>query len=152
MDLYKIPGDTGHPWRLKKFVEYQHEVPSIHYRVLGEYIKKYVSNKDEAVMMCWYMSATYNEVTCVLLNEIFHWQDLTPKNVRSYCQDFWAEYKKVLDFGSSRKYAKNMDWFPVLMEEFTRKTKLHPYKWLLDKSQSDTPLESYKKVYSERKY
>lgn len=149
MDLYNIPGDTGHPWRLKKFVEYQHEVPSIHYRVLGEYIKKFVQNKDEAVMMCWYMSVTYNEVTCVLLKETFNWQDLTPKNVRSYCQDFWKRYKDVLDFGSSRKYAKNMDWFPVLMEEFIRKTHKDPFKWLIQSCESiDNPLYKYMRIFS----
>lgn len=148
MDLYNIPGDTGHPWRLKKFVEYQHEVPSIHYRVMGEYIKKYVSNKDDAVMMCWYMSATYNEVTCVLLNEIFNWHDLTPRELGSYCQRFWEEFKPVLNFGSSRKYAKNMDWFPSLMKEFIKKTKKHPYDWLIS-LQTKEPLEAYKKIYKE---
>ena len=80
-DLYSIPGDNGKDFRLKKFVEYQHEVPSIHYRVLGEYILRWVKDKDDAVMMCWYMSATYNEVTCVLLHELFKWRELTPKTV-----------------------------------------------------------------------
>lgn len=46
MDLYNIPNDDGKRYRLKKFVEYQHEVPSIHYRVLGEYIKKYMGGKE----------------------------------------------------------------------------------------------------------
>lgn len=146
MDLYHIPGDTGFPWRLNKFVEYQHEVPSIHYRVLGEYIKKYIPDKDDAVMMCWYMSATYNEVTCVLLQEIFQWKELTPKTVSRYCQKFWKQYKEVLDFGSSRKYAKNMDWFPMLMEEFIRLTHRHPFKWLQGVLQND-PVKSYHAVF-----
>ena len=65
MDLYHIPGDTGGDWRIGKFVEYQHEVPSIHYRVMGNYIVDWVPDRDDAVMMCWYMSATYNEITCM---------------------------------------------------------------------------------------
>lgn len=152
MDLYHIPGDTGKDWRLNKFVEYQHEVPSIHYRVLGEYIKRYVSDKDDAVMMCWYMSATYNEVTCILLNEIFDWKSLTPHTVNGYCKQFWNEYKPVLEFGSSRKYAKNMDWFPTLMEQFIRKTKKHPYQWLVSvstKTQKPSPICSYLDLYSD---
>lgn len=147
MDLYHIPGDTGGDWRLKKFVEYQHEVPSIHYRVLGEYIKEYIDNLDDAVMMCWYMSSTYNEVTCFLLQEIFDWKSLTPKTVKEYCNEFWSQYKPVLDFGSSRKYAKNMDWFPTLMESFIRVTHKKPYRWLLNLLSNDNPVKDYNRVY-----
>lgn len=148
MDLYHIPGDSGGDWRLNKFVEYQHEVPSIHYRVLGEYIKRYVKDKDDAVMMCWYMSATYNEVTCILLHEIFDWRSVNPRTVKEYCNDFWAEYKPLLEFGSSRMYAKNMDWFPVLMEQFIRKTKKNPYNWLVSVSTTSSPIDAYLALYS----
>ena len=141
MDIYNIPNDTGKDWRLKKFVEYQHEVPSIHYRVMGEYIKRHIVNKDDAVMMCWYMSCTYNEITCALLEEIFNWKALTPKTVSEYCKNFWEQHKENLDFGSSRKYAKNMDWFPKLIESFVRATKKHPYSWLKSFN------SSYEKLY-----
>lgn len=148
MDLYSIPGDTGGTWRLDKFVEYQHEVPSIHYRVLGEYIKKYVHDLDDAVMMCWYMASTYNEVTCVLLQEIFDWKSLTPSTVHEYCKNFWSENKYVLEFGSARKYAKNMDWFPILMEDFIRLTKKHPYRWLKSITKELKPLTAYRAVFN----
>lgn len=147
MDLYHIPGDTGGDWRLRKFVEYQHEVPSIHYRVLGEYIKTYVKDPNDAVMMCWYMSATYNEITCMLLQELLDWKSLTPKTVTEYFKNFWAETKPVLDFGSSRKYAKNMDWSPVLLDEFIRRTRRNPLRWLKNTC-CDNPVESYKNVFS----
>lgn len=147
MDLYHIPGDIGGHWRLDKFVEYQHEAPSIHYRVLGEYIKQYTANKDKAVMMCWYMSATYNEVTCVLLNEIFDWVILTPETLKHYCEQFWDKYKQVLDFGSSRKYAKNMDWFPELMNQFIKLTKKKPYRWLMSQK-GTSPEDTYHNIYS----
>ena len=146
MDLYHIPGDTGGMWRLDKFVEYQHEVPSIHYRVLGTYIKHYIHSKDEAVMMCWYMSVTYNEVTCALLHELIRWRKLTPDSVTQYCKQFWSKYKDVLDFGSSRKYAKNMDWFPELIEQFIRVTKKHPYKWLMSHNHNSSE-QTYRNIY-----
>ena len=149
MDLYNIPGDTGKSWRLNKFVEYQHEVPSIHYRVLGEYIKKHNLNPDDAVMMCWYMSCTYNEVTCILLNRVFNWRKLTPESLKSYCRKFWGGWKTSLDFGSSRKYAKNMDWFPELMIEFIKVTHKKPYKWLTGIIRAQlhiTPESSYKAI------
>lgn len=148
MDLYHIPGDSGGDWRLNKFVEYQHEVPSIHYRIMGEYIKRYVTDKDDAVMMCWYMSATYNEVTCILLNELFDWRSVSPGTVKEYCSQFWEEHKPVLEFGSSRKYAKSMDWFPVLMEQFIRKTKKKPYNWLISVSTRLDPVQAYIDLYS----
>ena len=147
MDLYNIPGDTGGTWRLDKFVEYQHEVPSIHYRVMGEYIKRYVPDLDDAVMMCWYMSSTYNEVTCVLLNKIFNWRELKPSTVHAYCTEFWEEHKPLLLFGSSRVYAKSMDWFPVLMEEFLKTTHKKPYKWLTALC-TETPEQNYHKVFT----
>lgn len=147
MDLYHIPGDTGGDWRLGKFVEYQHEAPSIHYRVMGNYIIDWVSDRDDAVMMCWYMSATYNEITCMLLQELFDWRSLIPRTVKDYCQRFWQEIKPVLDFGSSRKYAKNMDWFPTLMEAFIRTTHRKPYDWLRGLIQGD-PVEDYRRVFN----
>lgn len=150
MDLYNIPGDTGGHWRLDKFVEYQHEAPSIHYRMLGEYIKRYVKDKDDAVMMCWYMSATYNEVTCVLLLEILDWKNLTPDNLNYNCRQFWHRYKQVLDFGSSRKYAKNMDWFPELIKQFIRLTKKHPFRWLMSQK-GGSPQATYHSIYSSLK-
>ena len=130
MDLYKIPGDNGKDWRLHKFVEYQHEVPSIHYRVLGEYIKTYCNNKDEAVMLCWYMSCTYNEVTCALMGELIGFKSLNKNTYADTFDEFWKKYKPVLDFGSSRKYAKSMDWTPELLKEFYKHVKGKPYKWL----------------------
>lgn len=148
MDLYHIPGDTGKDWRLNKFVEYQHEVPSIHYRVMGEYIKKNFFNEDTSVMMCWFMSCTYNEVTCALLEKVFDWRHTTPKTVDSYCQKFWEDWKVLLDFGSSRKYAKNMDWFPTLMSEFIKATHKKPYRWLCSLLKED-PIESYYAVCKE---
>lgn len=145
MDLYNIPGDTGKRWRLNKFVEYQHEVPSIHYRVLGEYIKLHNMSKDDAVMMCWYMSCTYNEITCMLLHELIDWKSVSPQTLKSYYNEFWDTYKSVLDFGSSRMYAKNMDWFPTLMIEFTKVTHKKPYKWLVGLTR-ENPEDTYHSI------
>lgn len=147
MDLYNIPGDQGGTWRLKKFIEYQHEVPSIHYRVMGNYIIDWIAYEDDAVMMCWYMSVTYNEITCMLLQELFDWRSLSPKTIREYCNRFWEETKPFLDFGSSRKYAKNMNWFPILMESFIRTTHRKPYDWLRSLIKGD-PVKDYKRVYN----
>lgn len=135
MDLYHIPNDDGSYYRLYKFVEYQHEVPSIHYRFIGEWIKKYGYSKDRAVDMCWLMSVTYNEITCVVLDNMIR-QGMSAEQI-------WNNYKSVLDFGSARKYAKNCDWFIPLMREWERITQGNPHIWLL-RQQKATDTETYK--------
>lgn len=120
-DIYHIPNDNGKDYRLKKFVEYQHEVPSIHYRFLGEYIKRHGFTKDEALDMCFLMTITYNELTCILLFEML--KSMTPEEI-------WDKYKADLSFGSARKYAKNNDQFAELIEGWRSLTHNMPSEWL----------------------
>lgn len=138
-DLYHIPHDNGTDYRLKKFVEYQHEVPSIHYRFLGDYIVKYNISRAEAINMCWYMSITYNEITCLVLSKLF--------SVMSE-ETIWENYKTVLDFGSARKYAKNNDMFVQLMRDWKILTKGNPEKWLRDLN-SQTGEKTYRNIQRE---
>ena len=120
-DIYHIPFDDGKTYRLKKFVEYQHEVPSIHYRFLGEYIKKHGLSRDETVDLCFLMLITYNEITCILLHELLK---------RENPETIWKKYKENLLFGSARKYAKNNDQFCGLIADWKRTTNNEPYMWL----------------------
>ena len=139
-DIYHIPQDTGFPWRLDKFVEYQHEVPSIHYRFMGEWIKKHAIDLDEAVNMCWYMACTYNEITCVLFNHQGV-SKMGPNEIANY----WAANKPKLNFGSARKYAKNDDWFVPLMKSWAELTKGKPHEWLI-KQNRDNEYDTYRKI------
>lgn len=120
-DIYNIPNDDGKTYRLKKFVEYQHEVPSIHYRFLGEYIKKHSLSKDETVDQCFLMLVTYNELTCILLAELLKTQ--SP-------QEIWDRYKDKLAFGSARKYVKNNDQFVQLISDWRSMNNNMPFNWL----------------------
>ena len=70
MDIYHIPNDNGKDYRLKKFVEYQHEVPEVHYRFIAEYIYMHKLSKDTAIEMSFVLSTTYNEITTVLIHEL----------------------------------------------------------------------------------
>lgn len=140
-DLYNIPHDDKQDYRLRKFVEYQHEVPSIHYRFVGEWIKKYKIDKDRAVNICWYMLTTYNEITCILLDEFINCEKLSYEYI-------WDKYKENLDFGSSRKYAKNNDWFVPLMKQWDVITNGKPYEWLKKKEKKDAE-ETYKTLQKE---
>lgn len=120
-DIYHIPNDNGKDYRLKKFVEYQHEVPSIHYRFLGEYIKKHEFDKDTTVNFCYLMSITYNELTCILIHEMLK---------RYSPEEIWANYKNNLSFGSARKYAKNNDQFVDLIYDWRIATNNMPFEWV----------------------
>lgn len=120
-DIYHIPNDDGKRYRLDKFVEYQHEVPSIHYRFLGEYIKTHKFDKDITVDFCFLMCVTYNELTCILLHEMLK---------TSSPEEIWDNYKKNLSFGSARKYAKNNDQFVDLIYGWRSITNNMPFEWL----------------------
>lgn len=122
-DLYHIPNDNQKDFRLKKFIEYQHEVPSIHYRFMGEYIKNNNFDLNRTVNMCWLMSVTYNEITCIILDKMLYEEEKTPEEI-------WGKYKKYLNFGSARKYTKNNDKFIDLMKQWNKATNFEPYLWL----------------------
>lgn len=123
MDLYHIPNDDGVSYRLKKFVEYQHNVPSIHYRFAGEWAKKKGFGKDRAIQLCWYLSATYNEITAILIDYLVNEQRLSYKEI-------WQRYGERLDFGSARKHAKYNGRFLSLMKSWTELTHNRPCEWL----------------------
>lgn len=136
-DLYHIPNDDGKEYRLYKFVEYQHEVPSIHYRFMGEYIKRNEFDLDRTVNMCWLMSVTYNEITCIILDRLMYVERKSPEEI-------WKKYKAVLNFGSARKYAKNNNLFIPLMREWFKETKYNPYAWLKQYNTSDEEMTCLK--------
>lgn len=123
MDLYHIPNDDGTNYRLYKFVEYQHEVPEIHYRFLARWILKNGYGLDRTVNLSWLLSATYNEITSVILDDFLLNKGMPPDFI-------WERYKDKLDFGSARKYTKNCDWFVPLMKQWEIVTAGKPYKWL----------------------
>lgn len=123
-----IPNDTGHPYRLNKFVEYQHKVPAINPVTLLGWLD-YVGGKalpDDLIMLAWYNSVTYSAVTAIFLHQELNWR----KETRASLEKFWLENKAKLEFNSARRYAKNMDWFVTLIAEFLAKTEGTPHKFL----------------------
>lgn len=125
----EIPNDTGHPYRLRKFVEYQHAVPPIHPVTIlgyGERRQRWAFSNDDMVWMAWLVSVTYCELTAIFLFEQLPWRTLTAAEL----ERFWAANKPKLIFNSARRYAKNMNWFVPLLTEFLTVTERQPYKWL----------------------
>jgi hypothetical protein len=121
-----IPNDTGHPFRLRKFVEYQHAVPAIDPLTIQEFARRRKVTADDKVWLAWLNSVTYCEVTVPFLYEQIDWSTVTSKQL----EQFWFRNKPKLIFNSARRYAKNMDWFVSLLTEFLSVTQREPYNWL----------------------
>jgi hypothetical protein len=139
----KIPGDTGHPWRLNKFVEYQHYALAVDPPTYGEYAKRRNLTPDDCIVLAWYHSLTYCELTAALLFNKLPWKTIQSSTVK----EFWKDNKGKLIFQSARMYVKNMDWFVPLMNQFMRDCKRQPYEWLKRIALPGTPKARYKAVY-----
>ena len=136
-DLYKIPNDNGKDYRLKKFVEYQHEVPETHYRFVGEYARRRKADNDAIVDLAFILSTTYSEITTVFVREL----------MKKYsCKYIWEKYKNELNFGSARKYAKNNDEFVPLIEEWDKASYGNPYMYVKSEESSDGE-KTYRRVH-----
>lgn len=142
-----IPNDKGSPWRLNKFVEYQHLAPAVDPLTYVEFAKRRKLDHDDCVLLAWFHSLTYSEITAGLLllntNEIL----IDPER-------FWAIHKDNLIFGSARKYVKNMDWFVPLINKFVDQVSWSsgepkPYDWLRDIKGIVQPQEAFKNIEKE---
>lgn len=135
--MAKIPGDTGHPYRLNKFVEYQHKVPPIHPVTLLAYAKRHKLRRDDLVWLSWLQSVTYCEITALYLFEQL--------DDRGALGHFWEANKPKLIFNSARRYAKSMDWFVPLVQDFDQATGYKPYEWVKSLANGNG-LENYNAV------
>lgn len=138
-----IPNDTGGLWRIHKFLEYKHEVPYVDESTLVAYALDNKLDADDAIMLAWYHSMAYNEITAALLLNTLDWRKIRRSDVKS----FWADNKPDLLFNSSRAYAKNMDWFVPLMDSFMSNIKREPYKWVQSIAEGKDPHARYKSLY-----
>lgn len=146
MDLLHIPGDTGGGWRLKKFGEFAHKVRAVDPLTLEEYYRRHQLSLDDTLRLFWLLASTYSEITAIVIytdvcNDI-GWSNLSPQWVEQY----WRNNKPQLKFGSSRRYAKSLDWFPYLMIDFMEFSSSRPSDWLCSHL-CDNPEQSYNSIY-----
>ena len=139
VDLYNIPNDDGKTFRLKKFVEYQHEVPATDFRFVCRFIDLCKLNKDEIVFIFWLLSVTYSEITSVFLYLII-------KKYKVNYEEFWKKNKEFLNFGSARKWIKSKDAFCDLMNDFDKITNKRYFDWV-KQFVKENPKETYKEIH-----
>lgn len=137
-----IPNDKGGNWRLDKFVDYQHYAPAVDPLTYCEYARRKKLNPDRCVMLAWFHSLTYCEITAAFLLEQLNFKTVQPEQV----EQFWKEHKPNLIFGSARRYVKNMDWFIPLMDKFMNEIDRQPYAWLEGIAGEGTSKERYKNI------
>lgn len=121
-----IPNDTGYPWRLEKFIQYQHAVPPVDPSTLLAYTQKERLSAADAVLLAFLHSAVYCEVTAIFLFETLDWKQITSAQL----EKFWKEHKPNLLFNSSRRYAKNMNWFVPIIEDGLNRSKRDWLGWV----------------------
>lgn len=107
-----IPKDTGGNYRIDKFVDYQHMVPPIYQGVLSEYSIRKKLSPDDVILLSWYMSVTYSEITAIWLFEKLKIEDLKDTT------KFFEEYNSKMIFGSSKKYNRYCNRFVNLNASF----------------------------------
>lgn len=148
MDLLHIPGDTGGSWRLKKFGEFAHYVRVVDQLTLEEYHRRHQLDLDGMVRLFWLLSSTYSEITAIVMyHDILNnvgWENLS----KDWVEEYWKQNKPQLQFGSARKYAKSLDWFPVLMADFLDFTQSQPAIWFQSLTHKNTPEKAYEKLYN----
>ena len=126
--------------RLDKFVDYQHFAPAIDPITYVAFAKDYGLDKDACVMLAWYHSLTYCEITAAYL--FMHYDEVFYDP-----QSFWDANKPKLIFGSARRYVKNMGWFVPLMWTFRTDVGLDsPYKWLEAMAGKGSPRQKFKSI------
>lgn len=144
MDLYHIPGDTGGLWRIDKLLDYKHYMPYVDTEFLCGYAKNRGLSWDDLIVLSWYHSLTYSEISAVYLFQLLPWRTIK----KSECSKFWDAHKMHLQFSSSRVYVKNMNWFMPLMVQFMKAIKHKPFDWFCSIiTDKENPFQSYKEIH-----
>ena len=144
--MYNIPGDTGHPWRLNKFIDY-HSLgdADMNFPILIRYADAHKLSVKNRLWMAFLYSTCYCVGTTIFLFEELPLDDtLTPKKVR----DFWSIFKAPLIFQTDRRYVKNMNWFIPLVSDWMKKVGHNPVRYF-KKLQGRSPQETYMNLYKE---
>jgi hypothetical protein len=95
-----IPKDDGKSYRLKKFVQYQQEVPPVHRAILIDYAKEKNLNSNDLIRIAWLMSNTYHELTALLMFEEVPFSNQYYKNFKIW----YLKNENKIQFGSAKKY------------------------------------------------
>lgn len=120
--IYNIPEDTGHPWRLNKFLTYLVTDPEMNFPLLTEYANQHSLSINDRFWLSFIYSTCYCVATTCFIFERLDITYLTQDQL----EQFWIEYKPSLIFQTDKKYVKNMNWFVPLVLDFISLTNKRP--------------------------
>lgn len=139
-----IPGDFGSPWRYQKLIEYISKFPDEIGPVIREYLNKRGANNSDKVWWVLLYSTCYCATSACVMYEKLNYRVLDKKSLKN----FWADNKSKLIFQSDRRYIKNMNQFVPIINEFMKKSKRNPWKYI-SQFVKDTPESTYNALYKE---
>lgn len=135
-DIYHIPNDDGKTYRLKKFVEYQHEAASTDCPFVAQYCRDEKMDENDIVNMAFVLSATYSEITTAFLAEL--------SKTMSFDEAF-ERHGSLLNFGSARKHMKLNGRFQILMKDWQYYVNSGLYDFV-KANESANPETTYKRI------
>lgn len=140
-----IPGDTGHPWRLNKFIEYYSLGDTdMNFPLLARYADNHNLSINDRFWMSFLYSCCYCVPTTCFLFEALPLSTLTMEKAESV----WKLYKKPLIFQTDKRYVKNMNWFLPMVEDWLGRVGRKPAVYF-KRLEEGSPLETYNNLYSE---
>lgn len=143
--MFKIPNDTGHPWRLNKFLSY-HSLgdADMNFPILIEHVNNRNTKINERFWLAFLYSTCYCvPTTCFLFEEL----DIKEVNLEQL-QNFWELHKPNMIFQSDKKYVKHMNWFIPMVMDFIKKTNRNPAEFF-KQFKKDNQQEVYDSLYKE---
>lgn len=139
-----IPGDTGHPWRYQKLIEYIGNFPDEIGPLVTDFLKSRNATRDDVVWWVLLYSACYCMGTACVLYDLINYRTVTEKELET----LWKDHKKDFIFQSDRRYIKNMNQFNDIINEFIRRSHRKPWKYI-QRFIGDTPESTYESMYKE---
>lgn len=143
----EIPGDTGHPWRLMKYIEYMKKVGYVDSGTYLPFIENNGLDMEDMLELVWNFTISYCIETAIFQ---FYTMPLHKTDERTW-NAYWDRYRDSMVFISARRYSKANNWFVPLTEQFHNKTKnggILSWLWSLVKG-IDDPNQAYMSIYQE---
>lgn len=132
-----IPNDQGGDWRIDKFVDYQNAVPPIYQGTLSQYVINNNLSELDCLVLSWYMSVTYSEISAIWLHKVLPFDNL------SDAPAFFEIHRDKMIFGSAKKYNRYKGRFEYLMKQFQEKYGEDPVSKLYEVIGTGTDKQRY---------
>lgn len=147
MGKFNIPGDTGHPWRLRKFIDYY---------AFGDIdanfplLIRYADNRNLSVNDRFWLSFLYSSCYCVPTTCFLFEKLPLDKVTTQRAEKFWKDFKEPLIFQTDKRYVKNMNWFVPMVDNWLKTVGKNPSKFF-KALEGSTIEQTYNNLYREIK-